>query len=109
MKLFNLTQKKLITDNLVIANTFQLRNIGLINIKKQKAFSLFLKTRWGIHTFGVLFPLTILVCDNDLTLKKIKHNLKPNSLFFWNPKYQNIIELPFFSNQIRVEDKVKIK
>lgn len=109
MKLFNLTQKKLITDNLVIADNFFLRNHGLIGVSKENAYALYFQTHFGIHTFGMKFSLTILVCDQNFIAKKIEENLKPNSFFFWNLKYSNIIELPFLSYQVKIGDRLEIK
>lgn len=72
--------------------TFKEKLVGLIgeNHITPVAFT----TRWGIHTFGVLSPIDILVLDDRYHVVKIRENLPPNRLFFWNPKYKNIVELP---------------
>ena len=72
-------------------NNFQ-KTIGLIGKKNPQA--IFFKTRWGIHTFGVRFPIDIVILDMTNTVQKIKHSLKPNRIFLWNPKFYNVIELP---------------
>lgn len=56
--------------------------------------ALLLKTRWGIHTFGMQFPIDVVILDKSNTIQAIKHNLKPNRIFLWNPKYDNVLELP---------------
>ncbi|HUD19276.1 MAG TPA: DUF192 domain-containing protein [Patescibacteria group bacterium] len=65
---------------------------GLIGAKE--IYPVFFTTRWGIHTFGVLFPIDVLILDNDNRVVKLTRELPPNRLFFWNPKYQNVVELP---------------
>lgn len=68
------------------------RVIGLIG--KKKPISLMLKTRFGIHTFGVKFPIDVLILNNENQVMALKKTLKPNRIFIWNPKYERVIELP---------------
>jgi uncharacterized membrane protein (UPF0127 family) len=107
MRLINLTQKVALTNNLIIANTIIRSSIGLLNQPPETA--MLFKTRWGIHTFGMKHPLDIIVLNNNMKIVKIKKNLKPNRLFFWNPFYCLIIEIP--PNQktiIKINDILKI-
>jgi len=57
-------------------------------------FPVFFTTRWGIHTFGVLYPLDILILDKNNSVVGMNQNMKPNRFFFWNPIYENVVELP---------------
>lgn len=66
--------------------------IGLIGRKKPQA--LLLRTRFGIHTFGVRFPIDVVILDQNYRVVAIKKSLTPNSIFLWNPKYNNVLELP---------------
>jgi len=66
--------------------------IGLIG--KDKATPLMIKTRFGIHTFGLKFPIDILILNKENKIVIIKKNLKPNQIFFWNPRYEKVLELP---------------
>jgi hypothetical protein len=109
MKLFNLTQNTLITDNLIIANSLIDKTVGLIGKEKNEASSLYFQTRWGIHTFGMKFPITVIVCDNNFIVKKIIKNLQSNSFFFWNPKYKNIFELILKNFVVNLDDKIVIE
>lgn len=68
------------------------RVIGLIG--KDKPVPLMLRTRFGIHTFGLKFPIDVLVLDNKNKVASIKKNLSPNRIFLWNPRYEKVIELP---------------
>lgn len=90
VKLINQTTKKVISNNLIIAKTLTERSIGLLN--KPKGTTLFFKTRWGIHTFFMKYPINVLILDSNFRVKYIKKNLKSNRAFFWNPLYFNVIE-----------------
>ena len=54
----------------------------------------FFTTRFGIHTFGLKFPIDVLILDDKYRVKAVKRNLFPNNLFFWPPVYRNVLELP---------------
>lgn len=75
--------------------------IGLIG--KSHPEPVLIKTRFGIHTFGLKFPIDVLVLDktneeNIYKIIKIKQNLPPNRFFFWNLHYSIIIEIPQNNN-----------
>ena len=74
------------------AKTLHEKVIGLIGAKEPRA--LLLKTRFGIHTFGVRFPLDILILDKQHKVVKIKRSLETYRLFFWNQQFDTVIELP---------------
>lgn len=73
-------------------NSLRLKIRGLIGKKKPEA--LFLQTRFGIHTFGVKFPIDVVVVDSKNIVVKLKQNLKPNRIFLWNPRFCRVLELP---------------
>lgn len=66
--------------------------IGLIG--KEKPASLLIKTRFGIHTFGLKFSIDVLILDKYNNVVAIKKNLKPKRIFVWNPVYEKVLELP---------------
>lgn len=68
------------------------RIMGLIG--KEKSFPLMIKTHFGIHTFGVKFPIDVLILNSENKVVSIKKNLKPNRIFLWNPLYEKVLELP---------------
>ena len=74
------------------AKTFLESTIGLI--RAPKPFPLLLRTRFGIHTFGVNFPIDVLILDDQHTVVRLKKNLTPNRIFLWPPKWQWVVELP---------------
>ena len=65
---------------------------GLIGAKE--IYPVFFTTRWGIHTLGVLQPIDVLVLDTDDRVVAMSNKLPPNRIFFWNPKYFRVVELP---------------
>ena len=71
--------------------SFLERSKGLIG--ENKAFPILFKTRFGIHTFGMKYPIDVVILDN-LKIVKTKANLQPNRTFFWNPIHNTVIELP---------------
>lgn len=88
---------KNITRNTIISGDFKLlkslgnKSKGLIG--KNKSETLIFTTRFGIHTFGLKFPIDVLVLNNEQKIVAVKENLKPNRVFIWNPKYNLVIEL----------------
>ncbi|OGE31860.1 hypothetical protein A2631_01905 [Candidatus Daviesbacteria bacterium RIFCSPHIGHO2_01_FULL_44_29] len=110
MWLINLTKKTTVTTDAKEALGFWDRMLGLLNNKNPR--SLIFYTRFGIHTFGLDQPLDVLVLDKGFRVVQLKENLKPNRLFFWNPRYLMVVELPINSirlsktslgNQLKVE------
>lgn len=65
---------------------------GLAGFSKPQA--IMFKTYFGIHTFGLRFPIDVLVLDKDEHVVKLGIGLPPNRIFFWSPIYNTIIELP---------------
>jgi uncharacterized protein len=91
MTLKNLISGKIICKDLKICESFIDRMFGLL-VKKNPRNLLF-KTRFGIHTFFLKEPIDLLVLNQQLQIVKVKPSLKPNQLFFWNPKHSTVIEL----------------
>lgn len=87
----NLTQKTIISKDLKEAGSIFDNLSGLL--KKSNPRSLLLKTRLGIHTFGLKTVIDIIVLDRNNRVAKLAV-VKPNSIFFWNPKYNLVLELP---------------
>ncbi len=96
--------------HVTFAKTLQEKSVGLIG--KSKPYPLLFKTRFGIHTFGVRFPLDILILDKNFVVRVVRKSLKQGRLFFWNPFYDTVIELPIGTikkNRIRVGNKILYK
>ena len=92
MILTNKTRNMIICENIREAKTLKEKTKGLIGSDGKT--SLFFKTRFGIHTFGMDVPIDVVILDNKGKVVKIKKNISPNRTFFWNPIYKKIIEMP---------------
>ncbi len=84
--------------------------IGLIG--QEKSHSLFIKTHFGIHTFGLKFPIDVLILNNENRVVSLKKNLKPKRIFVWNPIYEKVVELPegtIEKKRIIMHDTINLK
>lgn len=109
MILKNITTGKVICKDLKICESFIDRNLGLL--RKSNPRNLMFKTRFGIHTFFLKEAIDVVILDKDLKIVKLKPTLKPFSLFFWNPKYDQIIELKAGTSNLfkfKIGTKLKI-
>jgi len=86
----NLTRKTIIFDNIKVASSYYDNLFGLLQQDNQ---AMIFNTRFGIHTFGIKEKIDVFVLDKDSKVVKMK-TVSPNNLFFWNPKYNMVIELP---------------
>mgnify|MGYP003394849270 CR=1 FL=1 len=94
MVLKNLTRGTILAKDLQCLESFWEKSWGLLN--KNNSCSLYFQTRFGIHTFGLKKPIDVLILNNDFIVVALA-TITPNRIFFWNPKYSKIIELPFGS------------
>lgn len=92
MRLINLKNNQVVCTNLRIGSSFRERLLGLLY--PGYGSHLMLKTRFGIHTFFLKKPIDVVVLDDKNKVVKIKQGLRPFSLFFWNPKFLKVIEIP---------------
>lgn len=84
--------------------------IGLIG--KDKPISFMLSTRFGIHTFGLKFPIDVLILDKRNKVMSLKENLMPGRIFLWNPMYDKVLELPpgtIAKKKIKIKDIINLK
>lgn len=84
--------------------------VGLIGPDLHK--SIFFNTRFGIHTFGMRFPIDIIILNKYFRVVKMRQNLIANRLFFWYPKYDKVIELPagtIKQKGIQIGSKIRLK
>ena len=86
------------------------KSIGLIG--KKEAYPVMLTTRFGIHTFGLRFPIDVLILAENGIVVCLRENLKTNRIFLWNPKFEKVIELPaetVNSKRIKVGDTLNLE
>lgn len=91
MILKNVTKGTILATDLKIVTSLPDKIFGLL--KKSNTPSLLFKTRFGMHTFFLKNSVDILVLDNRHIIKKVS-TIKPNRLFFYNPRYPYILETP---------------
>ena len=83
--------------------------IGLIGAKP---YALLIKTHFGIHTFGLKFPIDVLILDKFNKVVIIKKNLKPKKIFVWNPRYGKVLEMPkgtIDGKKIKINDLIGVR
>lgn len=92
MKLFNKTRNIYLSQDLKEAKSFSDKLLGMIK-SSNLGGSMFFKTRFGIHTFFLKKPIDVIILDNKGKVVKLA-SILPNKLFFWNPKFSQVMELP---------------
>ncbi|MEX1013632.1 MAG: hypothetical protein WDZ80_00540, partial [Candidatus Paceibacterota bacterium] len=63
MKLVNKTKKNIIVENIRTLDYFE-KIKGLIGEKFPR--SVYFKSRWGIHTAGMKFPIDVIILGKDM-------------------------------------------
>lgn len=109
MILRNISKDLEITNDIKIVKSFLDQLLGLL--RKSNPRSLFFKSRFGIHTLFLKESIDVVVLDREYRVVKIKENLKPNRIFFWNPRYFYVLELPcgkIKESNIRLGDVLKM-
>lgn len=93
----------------VLSNFFH-RLLGLIDPKNKPP--ILFKTRFGIHTLFMRFPIDVLLLDRDGEVVDLRQSLKPFSFFLYLPLYDTIIELEdgfIKKNNIRLGDIINLE
>src|SRR5258708_9244631 len=91
MKIVNTTRKTVVAKNCKFVTAYLELIFGLHWLSNPP--ELLFKTRFGIHTFLLQKPIDVVVLDDGYKVVKLRKDLLPNSFFFWNPKYQWLLEL----------------
>ena len=91
-RLLNKTKGVVLAEDVRIAATLTEKAKGLLG--KEEPEALYFKTRFGIHTFGMKFPIDCAVLDDTFTVRAMREQMNPNKGFFWNPRFSNVVELP---------------
>lgn len=92
MRIRNATRGTVIAEGARVARTLPEKIKGLLGEKTPNA--MVFRTRWGIHTIGMRFPIDCIVCDSDGRVKATRVDLYPGRFFMWNPLWSILIELP---------------
>ena len=86
------TRNSILAGEISYAASLRGKTKGLLDDISPRA--LFFETRWGIHTFGMRFPIDVLVCDRAWRVRAMREALPPKRFFFWNPVLFRVFELP---------------
>ncbi|HVZ11584.1 MAG TPA: DUF192 domain-containing protein [Patescibacteria group bacterium] len=88
----NLTKKTIVSKSETYSQSYFDSLLGMILSRNKNGF--FFKTNFGIHTFFMKEDVDVIVLDNNLRVMDLKKDIKPNRIFLWNVKYENVLELP---------------
>ena len=88
----NLTTQKIVCDDEIRAESFLNKSLGFLTFPNDKG--LIIKTRFGIHTFGLKYKIDVIILNREKKVVKLKENLEKNRIFLWNPRFHLVIELP---------------
>jgi len=95
MRIINLTRQRVLADNALVAGSFFLRLVGLLNRKElNPGEALILKPCNSIHTFLMRFTIDVLFVDKANSVVKTVPRLKPFRLTYIYPNSTFAIELP---------------
>lgn len=92
MKIQNSRNHAIISKDGKYATSFLDQAFGLL--LRSNPRTLLFKTRFGIHTLCLLHAIDVLILDDAFIVKQKKGKLYPFSFYFWNPRYQYVLELP---------------
>lgn len=94
-ELWNKTQSKLISNQLMIATTFIDRGIGLLKFKKLEDLQgLWIHQCNSIHTFFMRFTIDCVFVDKNLVICSLHQAVKPWRLIIPQWGANSVFELP---------------
>lgn len=95
MHALNLTTRKEIANRLMSATTIFSRMKGLLGrTSLQDGEGLLIKPCNGVHTFGMKFPIDIIVLDRNNCVIAVSKDLPPNRLTRLYKSAAAVLELP---------------
>ena len=94
--------------------TISIKAIKLLSLRdkslgklKYSDDNIFFKTRFGIHTFGMKAIMDVIVLNNKFEVISVK-KVPPRRFYFWNIKYNNILETDEGKYKISPGDKIDL-
>jgi len=78
---------------------------------KKKAYPIYFRTRFGIHTFFLKFPIDVVILDDQKKVAKLVEHLSPNKILIWNLKYNHVLELPsgtIKKKRLKLDEKIDL-
>ncbi len=92
MKVMNKTKQTVLVPHIQEKTSFFAKNRGLIGSTVSQA--IMFSTHFGIHTFGVLYSIDVVILNKKNEVVALHQELKPKRIFLWNPLYSQVLELP---------------
>jgi len=109
----NVTRGSVIAERVTRADGFWARLIGLIGRRSLDAGEgLWLIPCNGVHTFGMRFPIDVLILDRDRRVLRVLSALRPWRLCLPAPGGHSAIELPagtIAASNVRVGDQLTLE
>jgi len=109
MRILNRTKQTVIAEDVRVALTFGEKLVGLLH--RTEVRPLLFRTRFGIHTFGMKFPIDVVVFDQKGIIRMLQRSMRPRSFVFWKPSASYVLELPEWSvdaSRTEVGDEVAV-
>jgi uncharacterized membrane protein (UPF0127 family) len=111
---YNKTREAFVGTEVVVADTYLRRLIGLLG--KTKAWArpgrgLWISPSHGVHTIGMLFPLDLIFLDAEKNVVAVEEHLRPFRISSVSLKADSVLELPahtIFRTGTRVGDRLEI-
>jgi len=107
------SNSKILEQDVVIANTWQMRTKGLIGrAKLNSGKGLLIPNCKAIHTWFMRFAIDVVFMDKNYRVMKTVSGLKPFRLSFGGRSARHVLELPsgtINSAQVRIGDMVNAK
>lgn len=92
MRILNRTKQTIVAEQVRRAVTFGEKLVGLMHRKEVRP--LLMKTRFGIHTYGMRFPIDVIVFNREGVVTMVQEEVRPRSFIFWKPNAMYVLELP---------------
>jgi uncharacterized protein len=112
MVLVNATRKTVVSDRCHFANTVLKRMVGLLNRRRfARGEGLLLDRCYGVHTFGMRFPIDVLFLDKDLRVIRAVKGLPPYRTSIVK-KAVYVLELPvgaLEASRTEEDDQIQIR
>lgn len=83
-----------IADEVMWARGFAARLRGLIGRDLEARAALVLEPASQIHTFAMAYPIDVLFCDADWSVRHVQRGLRPNRITRWVRGSRRVVELP---------------
>jgi len=95
MKAIIQTSGALLAEEVETADSLLARLKGLLGRDSlPQGHALWLRPCNGIHTFGMRFPIDVVVLDRIMKVSAIHHNVQPNRMTRLYPSGCSVLELP---------------